>query len=87
LQAATILSSGGVDPARWLPALETLLTGEDVPQVSWERVSRQQALTTSDGTLLFELVRKREDFRNRFREFLFGSIFQILERRPAASNF
>ncbi|MFL6234558.1 MAG: hypothetical protein ACJ76N_15610, partial [Thermoanaerobaculia bacterium] len=29
LRAATVLSSGGVDPARWLPALEPLLTGSD----------------------------------------------------------
>jgi hypothetical protein len=85
-EAADVLRSGGVDPARWLPALETSLTGSKVPQISWEKVSRQQALTDEDRTLLYELVRKRADRQGAIRGVMFDSIFQILERRPTASS-
>jgi HEAT repeat protein len=85
-RAAKVLRSGGVNPTRWLPALGSLLMGSNESHISWERVSQQQALTESDGTLLYELLRKRKDRQGRIREFLFDSIFQIFERPSTASS-
>lgn len=80
-----MLSYAGVDPAKWLPALELSLTGASECQVPWERVIQRQALIGSEGALLYELVRTKEgDEQDDVREFLFEYLFQIAERRPSA---
>jgi hypothetical protein len=86
LRIVQMLRSVGTSPVRWLPALEQLLTGLGTPQVSWEKVGQQRSLTEPEVTFLYDLVRKRRDRKGAIREFLFDSIFQVLERRPTTSS-